>query len=250
MASLKTRIEKLESKVKAVENSCLPLKGGVISGSLTVKGNVSSGGAFQNNSTRTHLKGLSSGYNHVLTVGGKKPEDNVMVFNKKKKTLQFLYRLLVNTIKTKSIETKTLSASGKISAKTLSVSGTKNFVIDHPLDREKKELVHASLEGPEAGVYYRGTGKLSDGRIEIKLPDYFEALVRKEGRTVMLTPICDGDNPVSMLAASEVRDGVFTVQYIDNKNCSQRFYWEVKAIRGDIPELVVNRKKQFAELAH
>jgi len=33
--------------------------------------------------------------------------------------------------------------------------GSKTFVREHPLNKDKY-LVHACLEGPEAGVYYRG----------------------------------------------------------------------------------------------
>ena len=37
--------------------------------------------------------------------------------------------------------------------------GAKTFVIDHP-DDENKYLVHVCLEGPEAGVYYRGKAEV------------------------------------------------------------------------------------------
>ncbi|PIR91145.1 hypothetical protein COU03_02935, partial [bacterium (Candidatus Gribaldobacteria) CG10_big_fil_rev_8_21_14_0_10_41_12] len=70
---------------------------------------------------------------------------------------------------------------------TLSAS-TKNFVIDHPLDPENKQLIHSSLEGPEIAVFYRGEAQLQNGKAEVVLPNYFEALTRKENRTVLLTP--------------------------------------------------------------
>jgi len=47
----------------------------------------------------------------------------------------------------------------------------KTFVIEHPLDDEKY-LVHACLEGPEVGVFYRGEGEIIDKYVEIKLPEY------------------------------------------------------------------------------
>jgi len=62
---------------------------------------------------------------------------------------------------------------------------TKNFVIDHPLKRNK-QLVHACLEGPENAVYVRG--RLTN-HTEIILPDYWEELVDERGITVSLTPI-------------------------------------------------------------
>jgi len=37
----------------------------------------------------------------------------------------------------------------------------KTFIINHPLD-DSKYLVHACLEGPEAGIYYRGDGEITN----------------------------------------------------------------------------------------
>jgi len=127
----------------------------------------------------------------------------------------------------------------------LDVSGTfaatiKNFDIRHPLDSAKR-LIHSTLEGPEIAVFYRGEDQLLNGRAEIKLPDYFEALTRKEGRTVLLTPKFDGDEIISNLAASSVMDGKFTVRAIDSNNPIQKFYWEVKAVRADQPLLQVEK---------
>jgi hypothetical protein len=50
---------------------------------------------------------------------------------------------------------------------------TKTFVIDHPLNPEKY-LVHGCLEGPEAGVYYRGLGTIYNNICVITLPKYTE----------------------------------------------------------------------------
>ncbi|MEK7104402.1 MAG: hypothetical protein AAB842_03325, partial [Patescibacteria group bacterium] len=120
---------------------------------------------------------------------------------------------------------------------------TKNFVINHPLDPENKKLVHSSLEGPEVGVYYRGEAQLENGKTTIELPSYFEALTRKENRTVLLTPKFENSEPVSNLAASAVENGKFNIRAIDQNNPSQKFYWEVKAVRADIAPLEVERLK-------
>ncbi|HUS64789.1 MAG TPA: hypothetical protein VMZ28_09625 [Kofleriaceae bacterium] len=115
----------------------------------------------------------------------------------------------------------------------------KTFVIDHPVDRAKY-LVHATLEGPESAVYYRGTAQLENGVAEVALPPYFEAEAREDERTVLVTPIFEGmDDPVSALAASRVRRGAFVVRAIDGRNRAQRFDWEVKAVRKDVPRLTV-----------
>jgi hypothetical protein len=133
----------------------------------------------------------------------------------------------------------------KINAGTLEAVN-KHFVIDHPLDREGKQLVHSAIEGPEVAVYYRGEARLEQGRARVTLPDYFEALTRKENRTILLTPKFAGDEAVSMLAASEVADGAFTVRALDDRNAGQEFYWEVKAMRSDVDELVTERPKPDA----
>lgn len=65
-----------------------------------------------------------------------------------------------------------------------SVSGAiKSFDIPHP-SRERMRLRYACIEGPEAGVYYRG--RLKDNNI-IELPYYWRDLVDLETITVNLT---------------------------------------------------------------
>ena len=124
----------------------------------------------------------------------------------------------------------------------LSVQGTKNFHIDHPLDRQRY-LVHSVIEGPEAAVFYRGEAELVDGTCEITLPSYFEALTRKEHRTVLVTPKLSATGGTSALAAGAIEKGRFRVQAIDKRNATQRFYWEAKGVRADIEPIEVEPKK-------
>ena len=124
-------------------------------------------------------------------------------------------------------------------------AAAKHFRIPHPLDPDHRHLVHSCIEGPEIGVYYRGEGQLTDGIATVELPGYFEALTRKEGRTVQLTAIWEGPGkPCAQLAARPVQDGRFTVHCVDRNNPSQRFYWEVKAVRADAPPLVTEPPRQ------
>ncbi|MEW2332628.1 hypothetical protein AB0880_33140 [Micromonospora chersina] len=120
---------------------------------------------------------------------------------------------------------------------------SKQFAIDHPLDppdaTERRQLIHAALEGPENGVYYRGEGRLENGAATVELPAYFEALTRTEGRTVHLTPVFEDDEPVSALAAGRVRDGAFRVRTVDGSPASHAFHWQVTAIRADLEVLAV-----------
>lgn len=64
----------------------------------------------------------------------------------------------------------------------------KTFVIDHPNDPDRY-LVHACLEGPEAGVYYRGTVDVKDGSVRVDLPNYINIA---RDFTVNCTPIWNG----------------------------------------------------------
>jgi hypothetical protein len=115
---------------------------------------------------------------------------------------------------------------------TMAASGSKNFQIPHPT-KQDFDLVHASVEGPEVAVFYRGETQLTNGHVIIKLPDYFEALTRKERRTVQLTP--KGNEPY-LLSYTDIVEGVFHVYGTKQDGF---FSWEVKAIRADIPALKV-----------
>jgi hypothetical protein len=86
--------------------------------------------------------------------------------------------------------------------------GAKTFVIDHPQDSDKY-LVHACIEGPEAGVYYRGEGLITDNsNVEISLPEYAQHVAK--GFTVQITAISDGST-INIYGVSKVVDGKFTV---------------------------------------
>lgn len=118
----------------------------------------------------------------------------------------------------------------------------KTFIIAHPTD-PARHLVHATLEGPEGGVYYRGSAQLVQGRTEILLPSYFETLTRREGRTVLLTNV-DGFDPIAVIRqhGATVHDGRFVVAS-SNPSSTQAFDWEVKAVRADAPPLVVEPRR-------
>jgi hypothetical protein len=199
-------------------------------GNLRVDGNLSVGGG------RTQL-GLEY-ESHWLMAGGSDPNSSC--------ALGFYYSPSAPNETMLMVGQKLLAPlvdAGKLVANRIEAT-VKHFVIDHPLDPKNKQLVHSAIEGAESAVYYRGEAYLSEGQATITLPDYFEALTRREGRTVMLTPKFEGDAPVSMLAASEIKDAAFTVRMIDDRNGAQAFYWEVKAVRSDVEELEVERPKE------
>jgi hypothetical protein len=118
----------------------------------------------------------------------------------------------------------------------------KTFVIDHPTD-PNRYLVHATLEGPEGAVFYRGSARLVNGRAEVALPAYFEDLADAADRTIILTNIDGFDRiAVAKQGGDKIVDGRFVV-VSDNLLSTQEFDWEVKAVRRDGPRLAVTPHK-------
>jgi len=76
--------------------------------------------------------------------------------------------------------------------------------------------VHACLEGPEAGVYYRGKGVISAG--VITLPSYV-----KNDEDV-------ADETLPIIFSSRIRDNRFTVY----ANKALGFHWMVFGKRGNV----------------
>ena len=106
-------------------------------------------------------------------------------------------------------------------------NSTKTFVIQHP-DDPAKYLVHACLEGPEAGIYYRGKGIITDNTsTTIDLPEY----VKKIGKnfTIQITPIYSGKKRTTIYEVSEPVENHFQV-FGENGS----FYWSAFAERGEI----------------
>ena len=118
----------------------------------------------------------------------------------------------------------------------------KTFVIDHPT-RPDMYLVHATLEGPEGAVFYRGSAQLEDGVAVIALPSYFEALTDPASVSVLVTAI-DGFDPLTICTQDgrKVKDGKLRVGS-NRPGSRQKFDWEVKATRRDQPALVVEQPR-------
>ena len=109
----------------------------------------------------------------------------------------------------------------------------KKFNIQHP-SKPGMRLVHASLEGPEIGVYYRG--RLT-GSNKIELPDYWKDLVHDDSITVQLQPIGDRHYHLSVVE--------FTNEYVIIKESDDKpidCFYHVYAERKDVGRLVVEYK--------
>jgi hypothetical protein len=103
----------------------------------------------------------------------------------------------------------------------------KTFVIQHP-DDEDKYLVHACLEGPEVGVYYRGKAYIDCDMCIVQLPKYTKNLATDY--TVSVTPIYNGK--IRTLNATNVENGEFKVY-----GESGEFHWTVYAKRCNYLEV-------------
>jgi len=102
----------------------------------------------------------------------------------------------------------------------------KSFIIDHPDDPSNKYLIHVCLEGPEAAVYYRGKGEITNNAsVDIKLPEYVKNLATDF--TIQITAVYDGN--VKVYNFDEIQNNAFTV-YGENG----KFHWLVIGKRFDI----------------
>ena len=109
----------------------------------------------------------------------------------------------------------------------LSVTGTKNFKIDHPLDPENKYLYHAAIESSEVlNVYSGNVTTNQSGEAVVALPDWFEALNRDP--RYQLTVI---GAFAQAIVASEIQDNRFTIK---TNAPNIRVSWQVTGVRSDV----------------
>jgi hypothetical protein len=116
---------------------------------------------------------------------------------------------------------------GVYSEGNLGSSGTKSFVIDHPLDPGNKILKHFSLESPEVLNLYRGNVLLdNNGEAVVTLPAYFDQI--NINFSYQLTPI--GAPAAGLYIKQEIKNGSFVIGGgIPNAKVS----WSVYAERND-----------------
>ncbi len=118
-----------------------------------------------------------------------------------------------------------------------SIVGTsKLFDIVHPVKGKGHRLAHASMEGPEFGVYHRGILKDDD---TIELPDYWEGLVDYKTITVHLTPI--GRYQYLSYDVAELGNRILVRHMTNIPNSSDYIHcsYVVYAERKDIDKLIV-----------
>jgi YHS domain-containing protein len=100
---------------------------------------------------------------------------------------------------------------------------TKSFLIDHPT-KDGMKLQYGSLEGPENGVYVRGTS----GSNIITLPEYWSTLVDQSTVTVSLTPV-----------------GYYQALYVEEKG---KNYIKVGGAKGSYDYVIYGERKDVEKL--
>lgn len=104
---------------------------------------------------------------------------------------------------------------------------TKNFRMAHP-ERPGKEIWYASLEGPEAAAYERGSANLQYGEAFIPFSDHFQLVVNTETMTVILTP--HAADTYGLAVIEKTANG-FRVKELKGGRGNFGFDWEVKGVR-------------------
>jgi hypothetical protein len=119
----------------------------------------------------------------------------------------------------------------------LGATGTKHFVEPHPSD-PNKVIVYTSLEGREAGTYFRGTARTIEGQAIIDVPEDFRIVTDEEGMTVQLTPL---RGFASMYVESEDLN-----QVVVRSSKDVTFHYLVQGVRRAFRELEpVQRGSEF-----
>jgi hypothetical protein len=75
----------------------------------------------------------------------------------------------------------------------LAGTGTKSFVEPHPTDASRV-IKYVAIEGPEAGVYFRGRARASAGLATIEVPESFRMVAAEDSLSIQITAIGETAN--------------------------------------------------------
>jgi hypothetical protein len=130
-------------------------------------------------------------------------------------------------------------ATGVVTATDFIKTGTSNSRTEHPLD-PSKEIYTSSLEGPEAGLYTRGTAQLVNGEARIQLPYHFPLVATQEGLTVHLTPLSAASEGLAVVSKST---RAIVIKELRNGTGNYQFDYIVHAVRKGYENFAVIRDK-------
>ncbi|MDW3652165.1 MAG: hypothetical protein R8P61_34135, partial [Bacteroidia bacterium] len=116
----------------------------------------------------------------------------------------------------------------------------KNFRVQHPTEADK-EIWYASIEGPEAAAYVRGTATLVDGKAIIEFPEHFELMIDESSLTISTSP-WSADSKGLAVVKRTVHG--FEVQELLKGEGNYKFDWEAKAVRKGYENFKVVRTKK------
>jgi hypothetical protein len=106
-------------------------------------------------------------------------------------------------------------------------TGTKSFIEPHAHD-PSKVIRYISLEGPEAGTYFRGRSRFERGVAVIDVPEDFRLVTDEEGLTVQVTPIGE------MASVAVVSIGLDRIVVKSSRNVE--FFYLVNGVRKSFKE--------------
>lgn len=113
----------------------------------------------------------------------------------------------------------------------MTVSGSKNFRIDHPLDPENRYLVHACIESDERRNLYDGVVATdARGYATVELPDWFEALNTDFRYQLTVIDETDGDGFALARIVRPIEGNCFTIRTSAPRVIVS---WQVTGVRHD-----------------
>ncbi len=104
----------------------------------------------------------------------------------------------------------------------------KSFRMKYP-GRAGQEIWYASLEGPEAAAYTRGTAKLNDGEVFVEFPEHYQVVANPESMTVIVTPLSADSKGMAVI--EKTGKGIRVKELAGGKG-NYSFDWEVKCVRS------------------
>jgi hypothetical protein len=120
-----------------------------------------------------------------------------------------------------------VQCSGQVIAQGDIFGRSKHFVMPHPTD-EAKDIVYASIEGPEAAAYIRGRATLQNGKVRVEFPEHFILVINLDTLTILLTPRSAASKG---LAIVEPGSTGFGVQELFDGTGSYQFDYFVSGVR-------------------
>lgn len=118
----------------------------------------------------------------------------------------------------------------------LDVNGTKSFV--EPMASDPWRMIrYVSLEGPEAGTYFRGKARFVRGLARIAVPDHFREVTDPESLSIQVQPIGE------MATTAVVRIDLDEIVVKGSRNVE--FYYTVNGVRRAFRDLDVTPLSHF-----